>query len=264
LKSEPPGFQDHFSGHAEAYATYRPDYPEALFDYLAVASPARRRAWDAATGNGQAARGLAPRFARVIASDASAAQIGAAAAQPAVRYLVAKAEQTPLAAGCIDLVTVAQAVHWFDRRSFWREVRRVLVPGGVIAVWSYNLFEVAGAVDEVVRRFYRETVGPYWPPQRSIVEKGYRSLDFPFPDLPAPDFEMEKLWSLSHLLEYVCTWSAVRRFAQARGEDPVDRLREELGSLWGTEEERPVRWRIDLRVGRKPGKGPRASAAPTD
>ena len=216
-------FRDHFSGHAADYARFRPDYPEALFSYLASLAPARRLAWDCATGSGQAAAGLAPRFEEVVATDASAPQIEQAPPIPRVRYAVSPAESATLPDGSVDLVTVAQALHWFDLPSFFAEVRRVLVPGGVVAVWCYDLLSIASDIDPIVNRFYRDVVGEYWPKERSIVERGYGSLEFPFEEveIPPPGFTMEKEWTLPDLLGYVRTWSAVRRFMAARGEDPV-------------------------------------------
>lgn len=245
-------FPDHFSGHAADYARYRPDYPEALFDFLAGLPPARRRAWDCATGNGQAAAALSRRFDEVVATDASAKQIAAAVPFFGVTYRVAPAEASGLPDGSVDLVTAAQALHWFDRPRFWREAARVLVSGGVIAVWCYDWLRVDAAVDAVLRRLARDTVGPYWPPERAIVDTGYHALEFPFEEITAPSFEMEKRWRLSDVAGYLRTWSATRRFVEATGEDPILRVEPELAAAWGDPgRTRTVRWTIDLRVGRK-------------
>src|SRR3989442_726826 len=153
-------FRDHFSGVAAAYATFRPQYPAELFAALADAVPRRRIAWDCATGNGQAAVGLAPHFEQVIATDGSAPQLAAALRHPRVRYLCALAETVPLAAGRIDLIATAQSLHWFDFARFFAEARRVLVPGGIVAVWCYHLAEIDPVIDVEVHRFYADTVGP--------------------------------------------------------------------------------------------------------
>ncbi|MGH9369511.1 MAG: class I SAM-dependent methyltransferase [Thermoanaerobaculia bacterium] len=241
---------DYFSAGSRDYARYRPDYPARLFAYLAGLAPGRRRAWDCATGSGQAAAGLARHFEEVVATDASGEQIRCARRRRGVRYRVAAAEESGLESGSVELVTVAQAVHWFDRPRFWREARRVLVARGVLAIWCYDLLRVTEEVDAAVRRLYG-LVRPFWPAERAIVERGYGSLEFPFERVAAPPFRMEKRWSLSHLLGYLRTWTAVRLYAEARGEDPVERAREDLSRAWGDPDRlRRVFWNLDLMVGR--------------
>ena len=180
-------FTDHFGSVSGAYAHYRPTYPAALFDWLAAVAPARQRAWDCATGTGQAAIGLAAHFAEVVATDASASQLAAARPAPGVHYRLAAAEGSGLEADSVDLVTVAQALHWFDQPRFFREVERVLRPGGVLAVWSYGIPELEGeGPDALLQHFYADIVGPYWPPENAQVENGYRDLVLPFECLEAP------------------------------------------------------------------------------
>lgn len=244
-------FPDHFSTLAGGYARHRPGYPDALFTWLAAQAPARERAWDCATGSGQAAVGLAAHFAAVAATDASAAQIEAATAHPRVRYGVAPAEASGLAGGSVSLVTAAQALHWFDLPRFHAEARRVLVPGGVIAVWSYNLLTVTPAVDAVVNRLYGEALAGYWPAERHHVESGYRTLPFPFEPVEPPPFAMTARWSLADLTGYLRTWSAVDRCRGATGRDPVAAVERALAAAWGPAERTyEVRWPLALRVGR--------------
>jgi SAM-dependent methyltransferase len=244
-------FADHFSGVSAAYATFRPRYPEALFEFLAREAPAREEAWDAGTGSGQAAAGLARHFRHVTATDASAAQIEHAAPHDRITYRVAPADASGCAAASVDLVTVAQALHWFDRPRFWAEARRVLRPGGVVAVWTYHLLEVSPPVDALVRRFYSDVVGPYWSPERRHVEQRYQSIEFPFAEFAAPDFEIEQQLSLDDVAGYIRTWSATRAFIRHHGRDPVDDLVRELAPAWGpTEQSRPARWPVAMRVGR--------------
>ncbi|HMJ06437.1 MAG TPA: class I SAM-dependent methyltransferase [Chthoniobacterales bacterium] len=244
-------FKDHFSGHAAEYARFRPVYPAALFAYLASLAPEHNRAWDCATGNGQAARGLAHHFQLVTATDASAEQIAKAEPHERVEYRIAPAEKSGLDASSIDLVTVAQALHWFDITAFLGEVQRVLKPRGIVAVWAYNLLTICPPVDRLVQEFYAETTGPYWPPERALVESGYSALAFPFEELAPPAFEMEAHWRLEQLLGYLRTWSATQKFVAARGFDPVDALGERMRESWGERgEERLVRWPLTLRVGR--------------
>jgi ubiquinone/menaquinone biosynthesis C-methylase UbiE len=245
-------FPDHFSGVAGAYAERRPHYPRQLFTWLAALAPQRELAWDCATGSGQAAVGLADHFERVIATDASEAQIAAAVAHPDIEYRVAPAASSGLASDSADLVTVGQALHWFDRPAFYAEARRVLRPDGVVAVWTYGLSSLGDPrADAALRRFYSETVGPYWPRERALVDAGYRTIEFPFDEIPPPEIEMEARWPLAAFLGYVATWSAVTRFRAERGFDPVAKLAEELGPHWGDPAApRQVRWPLALRVGR--------------
>lgn len=246
--SDTPGFKDHFSGHAADYARHRPGYPGELFDWLASISPLTGTAWDVACGNGQAAIGLAGHFQSVVASDASAEQVRRAVAHPRVGYFVARAEASGLAARSVDLVTVAQAAHWFDMTSFSSEVRRVLRPGGVIAVWCYALAKVTPEIDGPVKAFYDATLGPYWPPERDLIEDAYRTLHFPFQEIDPPPFEMVQSWTLDAFLSYLGTWSAYRRYLDHHDEDPLGELAESLAPLWG-DRERTVRWPLHLRAG---------------
>ncbi|NJC88504.1 MAG: class I SAM-dependent methyltransferase [Desulfuromonas sp.] len=245
-------FKDHFAPVAASYADFRPTYPPALFAWLASLVPRHELAWDCAAGSGQASSDLAAHFARVVATDASPAQIAAAVPHPRIDYRVAPAEASGLPAASVDLVTVAQALHWFDLAGFYAEVRRVLHPGGVLAVWTYGVLTIEGAeVDTLVQHFYHDTVGPYWPPERAHVENGYRALPFPFAELAAPPFAMEAFWTLSQLLGYFRSWSATGRFVTANGYDPVALLERQLVPLWKEEgAKRKVTWPLALRVGR--------------
>jgi SAM-dependent methyltransferase len=245
-------FPDHFSAASADYARYRPDYPDRLFAHLADRAPGRRRAWDCATGSGQVARGLARHFGEVIATDASQQQIASARPYRRVAYRVAAAEDSGIPAESVELITVAQALHWFDRPRFWSEAKRVLVARGVIAVWCYDLLSVGPEIDAVVGRLYRDIVGPYWPPERVLTEQRYRTIEFPFAEVTPPPFRMEKRWSLPDLEGYLRTWSAARRYEQARGEDPIGLVLPDLARVWGPPERvRSVRWDLALRVGRK-------------
>lgn len=252
----PSKFKDHFSTDTSGYARYRPGYPHALFDALAELAPSTSLAWDCATGSGQAAVALARRFERVIATDASAAQLTAAEADPRVEYRVERAEQSTLAAGSVSLVTVAQALHWFELDAFVSEVRRVCRPGGVLAAWSYGLGKVLvpSRADEValaLQRFYGSTVGPYWPPERRLVEAGYATLQLPFERITLPAFAMEATWSLPELLGYLRTWSAVKGYREALGHDPVEAFGQELAVLWGEPAQAyPVQWPLKLLAAR--------------
>jgi SAM-dependent methyltransferase len=263
MATPPPSqFRDHFAQAAGAYATFRPRYPAALFAALAGLAPARHLAWDCATGTGQAALGLAEHFEHVVATDASAAQLRAAAPHPRVRYARAPAEASGLAARSVALVTVAQALHWLDRPAFYAEVGRVLVPDGVIAVWSYGRIEIGPDVDQLIRTFYDRTVGPYWPPERALVETGYRTIEFPFAELSLPALQIEADLTLEQVAGYVGTWSAVLRYRAATGRDPVPELLDRVRPLWGGPgRARTVRWPLASRAGRVARAADRAGAA---
>lgn len=248
------GFHDHFSSAASEYASFRPRYPSALFAALAPLAPARRHALDCGTGSGQAAVGLAEHFDRVTATDASREQIAAAIPHPRVEYAVRPAESSGLEDGSCDLVSVAQAIHWFDRPAFYDEAKRILAPDGVLAVWCYELMEIDPEIDRRVLVFYKDEIGPYWPPERLLVESGYRTIDFPFDELPVPPMAIEARFSLADLTGYLGTWSAVIRYREAIGVDPVERLARDLAPHWGDPKTRKVvRWPLSFRVGRTRG-----------
>lgn len=252
MSTAEPAFKDHFSGHADAYARHRPDYPAELFAWLASVAPDRRAAWDCATGNGQAAVALAGHFAEVTATDASDEQVRNARPHPRVRYAVAPAERSNLPDASVALITVAQALHWFDLPAFFAEAGRVLRPGGVLAVWAYALFNATPEIDAVVTRIYRDIVGPYWPPDRKVIETGYAGIDLPFDAIDAPPFWMEKRWTADDALGYIGTWSATRGYVKARGHDPVTLIAADLAAAWGPGE-RVIRWPLILKAARKPG-----------
>jgi ubiquinone/menaquinone biosynthesis C-methylase UbiE len=243
-------WKDHFSHASDDYRRWRPGYPPELFSWLASQCEATDLAWDCATGNGQAAARLAEEFRRVVATDASTAQIAEAEPAERVEYLVAPAEQSPLPDASADLVTVAQALHWFDVELFHAEVRRVLKPGGIVAEWGYGLAYTAPPIDAVVLEFSAVTVGPYWPPERALVESAYSTVPFPFERIAAPDFAMKACWSLERFVAYIGTWSSVAGYRRAHGSDPIPVLRDALAPLWG-EGERDIHWPLLLRVGRR-------------
>jgi SAM-dependent methyltransferase len=242
-------FRDHFSKQAADYAKFRPRYPQELFDYLGSIVPSRQFAWDCATGNGQAAVGLASVFDRVIATDASEKQIANAQSHELVEYRIAPAEDSGIGSRTLDLIMVAQALHWFDLDRFYAEARRVLKPDGVLSASAYNLLHIEPAVDEVVNRYYYEVVGLFWPPERRLVEH-FADLPFPFHEIDPPKFEMTASWDLDHLVGYLRTWSSTQRFIAAKGGDPVKEIGDELGSARGTPEQtRKVSWPLTLRIG---------------
>lgn len=246
-------FHDHFSSVANRYADFRPRYPAALFNYLATLVSPEVVVWDCACGNGQATLDLAARFEKVVATDASREQIASATPDPRIEYRVAPAEQCGLSDQSVGLITVAQALHWFDFDRFYMEVERVLAPDGKIAVWAYGINTVEGdAVNQLIQAFYTTTVGPYWPPERKLVEEGYRTIPFPYAEITPPAFRMEAHWTLEQLLGYFSTWSATNRYMKATGRDPLGRLATDLRRVWGAvAAPRQIVWPLTLRVGRK-------------
>jgi SAM-dependent methyltransferase len=246
-------FKDHFSKQAADYAKFRPRYPTALFAYLGEIVRERKLAWDCATGNGQAAVGLAAVFDYVFATDASEKQIASAEAHERVEYRVAPAENSGLDSTTIDIVLVAQALHWFDLGRFYAEVKRVLKPSGVFAASAYKFFHIAPAIDEIVNhRYYDEVVGSFWPPERALIVEKFEELPLPFPEIKTPSFEMEVQWNVDQLIGYLRTWSATQRFIAANKRDPLEDIDDELHAAWGdTKQTRRVIWPLTLRVGLK-------------
>ncbi len=240
---------DRFSGHADLYAQYRIDYPADLYDFILSYNPDRHLAWDCATGNGQVAGALAGLFEQVEATDISETQLILAVKKPNINYQISPAEQTPFSDKTFDLITVAQALHWFNVDLFHQEVRRVAKPGAVIAEWGYGLVDISPDLDPVMLDFYRNRVGPYWDPQRTHIDHAYATLPFPFADAQQATFTARRTWPLERFLNYLRTWSAVRQYVHENEEDPVLGLRDELAPHWGNGE-REVTFPVFLRVGR--------------
>jgi len=238
-----------FATVAREYANFRPGYPPELFAWLAGAAPALDAVWDCGCGSGQASVALAAHFAEVFATDVSPEQIAAAKPHDRVRYAVAPAEHSGLADVSVDLVTVAQALHWFDVEAFYAEARRVARPGALLAVWNYPRPQIVDAkLDRLFLDFYDGVVGPYWPPERRHVHANYRTLPFPFDELPHPEFALTLYWNLEQLLGYVSSWSATTRYRKANGDDPVPRLRATLQPEWPAQGIAGIRMPIGLRV----------------
>lgn len=250
LASWPMGFKDLFSKQAGEYARYRPTYPASLFEYVAGLAGAHELAWDCGTGNGQAARGLAPFFKNVIATDPSESQLAQAPSIPNVEYRVARAETAELADRSVDLVTVAQALHWFQVDRFYEEVKRVLKPGGAIAVWSYALGKVSPEIDPLLEAYYHDIIGKYWEPERRLVDSAYRTLPFPFAEIEPPDLAIAHDWDLDRLLGYLYSWSATQTAIQRTGKNPLEDFAADLGRVWGDRAtKRRVTWPLALRAG---------------
>ena len=239
-----------FGARASTYASFRPEYPDALFHWLANHCPERQRALDIACGNGQASRPLRQYFAQVLACDASLDQLRASEDFSDIALFAASAEAQPLGNAGLDLIVVAQALHWFATPEFFAEVTRLLKPGGLFCAWCYGLLRIDGPLDELIDVFYWGTLGGYWPAGRSSVDAGYSDLYAPFPRLELPDLAIEARWDFNHLLGYLRTWSAVQCWEHQHDRDPVAEIAPALREAWGdSNQPRVVRWPLHFLAG---------------
>lgn len=246
----PKAFKDNFSTQSAAYAAHRPHYPDTLFRYLLGECRDHKLAWDAGSGNGQAAQKLALHFDRVYATDASSAQIVNATPLTNISYAVANEQAPALKRHSVDLITVAQALHWFDLNVFYAEAERVLKRYGVIACWSYKLFRINPEVDLEINRLYTDILGSFWDPERRLVDTGYRTLSFPFRELRIPRFEMKSSWNFENMLGFLGSWSAVSHYKKREGGDPIVENTKRLKAAWGDPQEmKEVSWPLSIRVG---------------
>jgi hypothetical protein len=224
--------KDQFSRRSDCYSRYRPQYPAALFEFILSHTSHRDVAWDCATGNGQAAAELSRYFKKVYATDISAQQLAHAKKITNVIYLEEPAEHSTLPDHVVNLVTIAQALHWVDTEGFYSEVRRVAAPGAVIAAWTYGLLRIDPLVNELVDAFHFVTLGPYWDEARKHVDDGYASIDFPFTKIEAPGFEIKVNWSLNELEGYFNTWSGLQQYLKQHQSNPIplliDQIKERL------------------------------------
>jgi SAM-dependent methyltransferase len=253
IQARATDFKDHFSAVAADYASARPEYPDALFAWIAAIAPGRAQAWEAGCGSGQASRGLAAQFDRVHATDPSAAQVAQASAPANVHFAVEPGERCSLADASVDAVCVAQALHWFDRDAFFAECARVLRPGGVLVAWGYQDIEVPAAL-AAANDALQDEIRAYWPPERALIDAAYAGFDWPFPAVAAPDFVLQVRWTLPRLLGYFSSYSATRRCRDATGRDPVAAHAPALAAAWGDPATaRALHWPLFVHARRKPG-----------
>lgn len=244
-------FKDHFSKQAEIYVQYRPTYPKELFTYLASLMREHSLAWDCGTGNGQSAVQLAEFYEQVVATDPSEQQIQNAIAHEQINYKVERAEETTLADRSVDLITVAQALHWFDFDRFYTEVKRVLKKDGVLAVWAYGVPSVSTELDPLIRNFHDEVVGEFWQKENKLIDKEYETIPFPFQTVPTPSFHIRKQWTRTELLGHFRTWSATQKFIDKYGKDPLEELETEFAKHWENRDEvKEVSWKLILKIGK--------------
>lgn len=241
--------KDLFSQHSKIYASFRPTYPESLYEFVLSFCRQRQRAWDCATGNGQVARRLASTFDSVIATDISQQQLSQAPQIANVEFGVGAAEETSFPDRHFDLITVGQALHWFQPDALFKEVKRVSRTEGVFAAWGYTHLQVNDKVDEVVMDYYHNVVGPYWDPARRLIENEYSSFRFPFELIETPEFFIETNWTLDHLLGYLKSWSATQAYIKEKRENPLATLEEKLAMCWPKDRTLPVKFPIFLKLG---------------
>ena len=241
--------KDRFSKHADQYVQFRPAYPRELYEFIYLHLKQFDVAWDAGTGNGQAARELSKKFQKVFATDISDKQLLNAYRAENIFYSVAN-EKSSMAGQSVDLITVAQAAHWFDMKSFSEEVNRVLKPHGKLAVWGYGLLTINSSIDKVISLFYNTVIGIYWDQERRHIEDHYKSLYFPFKEISTPPFTISLLWTLEELKGYITTWSAVQKYISEKGDNPVDKLMLEIRTHWSGERQ-IVNFPVFLKLGMK-------------
>lgn len=224
--------KDNFSTQAKGYSQFRPHYPQEMIEYIASLVKDRGEALDVATGNGQVAAALSSYFRQVYGTDISRKQLDNATQKDNIIYKEEPAEHTGFADKQFDLITVAQAIHWFDFDAFYKEVYRLLKPDGILAVMGYGLFYTYTEVDNIIDRFYDDIIGEYWDAERSYIDEEYTTIPFPFREIKAPAFTNEFTWSFEQLIGYLETWSAVQHYIKKNGSNPIDIIREDLKALW--------------------------------
>ncbi|MEL6462642.1 MAG: class I SAM-dependent methyltransferase [Cyanobacteria bacterium J06558_2] len=242
--------QNIFSFQADKYAAFRPQYPHQLYQYLVSVCRQRQQAWDCATGSGQCAIVLAEYFEQVHGTDISEAQIKYATPHQRIEYLLQAAEKTNFTDGQFDMITVAQAVHWFNLDEFWTEVRRVLKPGGIIAVWGYGWASITPEIDALVDELILKPIDTYWLPGNRLLINQYRDLDFPYEAIAPPkDFFIEEEWTRERFFNYMSTWSAMKRYLAQVGDRQIINAQHEIAQLWSDNVSKTVRMPIFLKVG---------------
>jgi SAM-dependent methyltransferase len=241
--------KDNFSNQASLYAKYRPTYPPSLFDFILSHVKGRDAAWDCATGNGQTAKELAKHFEKVYATDISQKQLDHAEKAPNIIYSMQPAETTNFPPHTFDLVTVSQALHWFQFDQFYEEVRRVCKKDGWLAVWMYDR-KLSPQIDSIISEsLYKNLLGEYWDNERKHVDQNYRTIPFPFEEVPCPEFVIRLQWTLDDLKGYLNSWSAVQKFIAKNNYNPVDEFILQLKPHW-TQEKMEVEFPITLRMGK--------------
>jgi SAM-dependent methyltransferase len=241
--------KDYFSGHSKIYAAFRPSYPQALYDFILKHDTNESSAWDCATGNGQVAKVLAKYFKNVYATDISQQQLDNAIQADNIYYAISAAEKTSFPENQFDLITVGQALHWFDVNAFYTEVKRVGKNNSVIAVWGYSLCTINEDIDKIFLDYYNNIVGPYWDQARRLVEDEYKNIPFPFKQIAAPKFEINVSWTLNEFVGYLTSWSATQKYIKVNKKDPVEDVNKKLQQHWNDHELKSVRFPVFVKLG---------------
>ncbi|MEP1032872.1 class I SAM-dependent methyltransferase [Ekhidna sp.] len=242
--------KDNFSTQSDDYAKFRPMYSQKLIDFLLSLTSTHETCWDCGTGNGQLAVALAEYFAKVYATDISEKQLANATSKPNIEYSKQPAELTNFPDQHFDLITVAQAAHWFDHAKFNKEVNRVLKPNGAVVLLGYGLVRVEGIVGQIIQDFYWKVTKPYWDAERNHIEENYKTIPFPYTEIQVEDnFDIKNELSLDQLTGYISTWSAVQHFIKANGHSPIDQLKADLEKLWDYGK-RKITFPVFMRAGR--------------
>lgn len=246
--------KDLFSSRSDLYAKFRPTYPEALFHFLASKAKAAERLWDCATGNGQVAGPMSGFFAEVYATDISSSQISNAVQAPNIFYSVQPAEKADFADDYFDMITVSQAIHWFNFDAFYKEAFRTLKHDGVFAAMGYGMFNVIDddRIDRETQVFYHDVTGPYWDTERKYVDEHYRNIPFPFEEMETPAFSIDKKWTRADLMGYLSTWSAIKNYIRINKKDPLLDLNAQLLPDWPEDQEKHIRFPVFMRIGTLP------------
>jgi SAM-dependent methyltransferase len=242
--------KDLFSVQSHLYSKFRPTYPPELFEFILGHVRGREAAWDCATGNGQVARGLARHFERVYATDISENQLRHAVKSDKIQYSISPAEKTPFSNSSFDLITVAQAFHWLNPAHFCREAARIGKPGGIVAVWGYELKSVAPAIDEIVHRWNNEKLALYWEPERQHVVAHYETLLFDFEQLPTRPFDTVMEWDLEDFVGHLQTWSAYQKMKSEIGDQAFLEVVDEITRMWGERGTKRCVFSIFMKLGR--------------
>lgn len=242
--------KDLFSKQSSTYKRYRPTYPEKLYDLILGETSDRNLCWDVGCGNGQVAAQLATHFDQVEATDLSENQLAHAVQKTNIHYAVGRAEKTNFLDHSFDLITVGQAIHWFDHDAFNQEVKRVLKPGGTFAIWCYELSRVSSEIDAVIWDFYTDKIGSYWAPERRFIDEHYATVPFPFDEVNMGDTPvlMQVNWTVDVMEGYLNSWSSVQKYIKENGTNPVDDVIEKLAPLWNGSLE--VVFPLYLRIGK--------------